>query len=71
MKAQARERIDRQLTVRQLYYLEYDQEIGYIDRKINTYYNPLYSHGMLMVLRHGDKWKKELNRLLFAVKRYG
>lgn len=67
-EAQARERIDRQFDELDSFInLEYDQEIGYIDRKINTYYN-LYSTRMLMVLSNGTNLESELNRLLLLLK---
>ncbi len=49
----AKEVIDRQFgELESFINLEYDQEIGYIDNKINTYYN-LYATRMLMVLSNG------------------
>ena len=47
--------------------LEYEQEMGYIDRKINTYYN-LYSTRMMMVLSGSTNLENELNRLLLFLK---
>ena len=41
--------------------------MGYIDRKINTYYN-LYSTRMMMVLSDNTNLEHELNRLLLFLK---
>lgn len=65
---QAKERIDRQFgELDSFINLEYDQEMGYIDRKINTYYN-LYSTRMMMVLSNNTNLEHELNRLLMLLK---
>lgn len=47
--------------------LEYENEMSYIDKKINTYYN-LYSVRMMMVLGNSNNWEQQLNRLLLALK---
>ncbi len=47
--------------------LEYEQEMDYIDRKINTYYN-LYSTRMMMVVSNNTNLEHELNRLLIFMK---
>lgn len=47
--------------------LEYDREMSYIDRKINTYYN-LYSLRVMMVLSSSGNLEQELNRLLLTLK---
>ena len=41
--------------------------MGYIDKKINTYYN-LYSVRMMMVLNSGANLENVLNRLLLFIK---
>lgn len=46
---------------------EYDQEMGYIDNKINTYYN-LYATRILMVLSNGTNLENILNRVLMQLK---
>ncbi len=46
---------------------EYELEMDYIDRKINTYYN-LYSMRMTMVLSNNTNLEHTLNRLLLALK---
>lgn len=46
---------------------EYEQEMGYIDKKINTYYN-LYATRMMMVLSNGTNLEQLLNRLLMQLK---
>lgn len=67
-EAQAREKIDRQFAELDSFInLEYEQEMGYIDRKINTYYN-LYSTRMMMVLSNNTNLEHELNRLLIFMK---
>ncbi len=47
--------------------LEYGRDIGYIDKKINTYYN-LYSIRMAMVLGSGTNLEQQLNQLLLCLK---
>lgn len=64
----AKEKIDRQFAELDSFInLEYEQEMGYIDRKINTYYN-LYSTRMMMVLSNNSNLDHELNRLLIFMK---
>lgn len=46
---------------------EYEQEMDYIDRKINTYYN-LYSVRVMMVLSNNTNLEHTLNRLLLLLK---
>lgn len=46
---------------------EYEVEMDYIDRKINTYYN-LYSMRMTMVLSNNTNLEHTLNRLLLYLK---
>lgn len=46
---------------------EYEQEMGYIDNKINTYYN-LYATRMMMVLSNGTNLEHALNRILMQLK---
>lgn len=68
---QAREVIDRQFgELDSFINLEYDRDIGYIDKKINTYYN-LYSMRMSMVLGNGTNLEETLNRLLLLLKEAG
>lgn len=65
---QAKEKIDRQFAQLDSFIsLEYDQEMGYIDKKINTYYN-LYSVRMMMVLSNGTNLESLLNRVLLLLK---
>ena len=67
-KTRAKEKIDRQFAELDSFInLEYEQEMGYIDRKINTYYN-LYSTRMMMVLSNNTNLEHELNRLLIFIK---
>ena len=47
--------------------LEYEQEMSFIDRKINNYYN-LYSTRMMMVLSENTNLEHELNRVLLFLK---
>ena len=64
----AKEKIDRQFDELDSFInLEYEQEMGYIDRKINTYYN-LYATRMMMVLSENTNLEHELNRLLLFLK---
>lgn len=64
----AKEKIDRQFgTLDGFINYEYDREMGYIDRKINTYYN-LYTTRMLMVLSGKSNLQSMLNRLLLMLK---
>lgn len=65
---EARELIDRQFNELDSFInLEYDQEMGYIDKKINTYYN-LYSIRIMMVLSGGGNLEHELDRILLMLK---
>lgn len=65
---QAKEIIDQQFSELDSFInLEYDREMGYIDKKINTYYN-LYSTRMMMVLSSSTNLEHELNRLLMLLK---
>ena len=67
-KAQAREKVDRQFDELDSFINgEYGMEIGYIDKRINTYYN-LYSVRMMMVLSGSTNLEHELNRLLLFLK---
>ncbi len=64
----AKEKINRQFAELDSFIsLEYDQEMGYIDKKINTYYN-LYSVRMMMVLSNGTNLESLLNRFLLLLK---
>lgn len=64
----AREKIDRQFEALDSFInLEYEQDMDYIDRKINTYYH-LYSTRMMMVLSENTNLEHELNRLLLSLK---
>ena len=65
---QAKEKINRQFAELDSFIsLEYDREMGYIDKKINTYYN-LYSVRMMMVLSNGTNLESLLNRFLLLLK---
>ncbi len=65
---QAKEKVNRQFAELDSFIsLEYDQTMGYIDKKINTYYN-LYSVRMMMVLSNGTNLESVLNRLLLFIK---
>lgn len=65
---QAKETVDRQFgELDSFINLEYDREMGYIDKKINTYYQ-LYSTRMMMVLSSSTNLEHELNRLLMQMK---
>lgn len=65
---QAKELIDRQFgELESFINLEYEQEMSYIDKKINTYYN-LYSTRMMMVLSNGTNLEHILNRMLMLLK---
>ena len=65
---QAKELVDRQFAELDSFInLEYDRDIGGIDKKINTYYN-LYSMRMTMVLGNGTNLEDTLNRLLLLLK---
>lgn len=67
-EAEAREKIDRQFAELDSFInLEYEQEMGYIDRKINTYYN-LYFTRMMMVMSGNTNLEQELNRFLLFLK---
>ena len=68
---QAKEVIDRQFgELASFINLEYDRDIGYIDKKINTYYN-LYAMRIAMVLGNGTNLEQALNRLLLLLKDAG
>ena len=68
---QAKEVIDRQFgELDSFINLEYDRDIGYIDKKINTYYN-LYAMRIAMVLGNGTNLEQALNRLLLLLKDAG
>ena len=65
---QAKEKIDRLFNELDSFInLEYEQEMSYIDRKINSYYN-LYSTRMMMVLSENTNLEHELNRILLFLK---
>lgn len=65
---QARGLIDRQFgELDSFINLEYDRDIGYIDKKINTYYN-LYAMRISMVLGSGTNLENILNQLLLLLK---
>lgn len=65
---QAKEVIDRQFgELDSFINMEYDRDMGYIDRKINTYYN-LYSTRIAMVLNNGTNLEHILNDLLLLLK---
>lgn len=65
---QAGEKIDRLFNELDSFInLEYEQEMSYIDRKINNYYN-LYATRMMMVLSENTNLEHELNRLLLFLK---
>lgn len=65
---QAKETIDKQFgELDSFINYEYDLEMSYIDKKINTYYN-LYSTRMLMVLSNSTNLEHQLNRLLMQLK---
>ena len=67
-EVRAKEKIDRQFAELDSFVnLEYEKEMDYIDRKINTYYN-LYSTRMMMVLSNNMNLEHELNRLLIFIK---
>lgn len=67
-KIHAREKIDRLFNELDSFInLEYQQEMSYIDRKINNYYN-LYSTRMMMVLSENTNLEHELNRILLFLK---
>ncbi len=67
-RLEAQEVIDRQFgELDSFINIEYEKEMIYIDRKINTYYN-LYSTRMLMVLSGSTNLQHELNRLLLSLK---
>lgn len=67
-KARAKEKIEHQFAELDSFInLEYEQEMDYIDRKINNYYN-LYSTRMMMVLSNNTNLEHELNRLLIFMK---
>lgn len=64
----AKEIIDRQFgELESFINLEYEQEMNYIDKKINTYYN-LYATRMMMVLSNGTNLEHTLNRVLMQLK---
>lgn len=66
--SEARELVDRQFAVLETFInIEYEQEMNFIDKKINTYYN-LYATRMMMVLSNGSNMEHLLNRLLIYLK---
>lgn len=68
---QAREVIDRQFgELDSFVNLEYERDIGYIDKKINTYYN-LYAMRISMVLGNGTNLEQALDQLLLLLKDAG
>ncbi len=65
---QARETIEKQFgELDSFINLEYDREMSYIDKKINTYYN-LYSTRVAMVLSNNTNLEHELNQILMNLK---
>ena len=65
---QAKDVIDRQFgELESFINYEYEQEMSYIDNKINTYYN-LYATRMMMVLSNGTNLEHALNRILMQMK---
>lgn len=68
-KGRAREKIDRLFhELDSFINLEYEQEMSYIDRRINNYYN-LYSTRMMMVLSENGNLEHELNRVLMYLQK--
>ena len=68
-KGRAREKIDRLFhELDSFINLEYEQEMSYIDRRINNYYN-LYSTRMMMVLSENGNLEHELNRVLMHLQK--
>lgn len=68
-KGRAREKIDRLFhELDSFINLEYEQEMFYIDRRINNYYN-LYSTRMMMVLSENGNLEHELNRVLMHLQK--
>lgn len=64
----AKEIIDRQFgELESFINFEYEQEMNYIDNKINTYYN-LYATRMMMVLSNGTNLEHVINRILMLLK---
>lgn len=64
----AKEIIDRQFgELDSFINLEYEKEMAYIDKKINTYYN-LYSTRMLMVLSNNTNLQHYLNQMLMQMR---
>lgn len=64
----AKETIDRQFGEMESFInFEYEQEMNYIDNKINTYYN-LYATRMMMVLSNGTNLEHVINRILMLLK---
>lgn len=67
-EAKARERIDLQFDeLERFIQIEYQQDMDYIDKRINTYYN-LYSTRMAMVLNNRMNLESQLNQLLLLLK---
>ncbi len=65
---QAKEVIDRQFgELDSFINLEYERDMGFIDKKINTYYN-LYAMRIAMVLGNGTNLENVLNQLLLLLK---
>lgn len=68
-EGRAREKIDRLFhELDSFINLEYEQEMSYIDRRINNYYN-LYSTRMMMVLSENGNLEHELNRVLMHLQK--
>lgn len=64
----AREVVDRQFgELDSFINMEYEKEMSYIDKRINTYYN-LYSTRMMMVLSNHTNLQQYLNRLLLQMR---
>ena len=64
----AKEIIDRQFGEMESFInFEYEQEMNYIDNKINTYYN-LYATRMMMVLSNVTNLEHVINRILMLLK---
>ncbi|HBA62787.1 MAG TPA: chromosome segregation protein SMC [Lachnospiraceae bacterium] len=67
-EVRAKEIIDRQFgELESFINFEYEQEMNYIDNKINTYYN-LYATRMMMVLSNGTNLEHVINRILMLIK---
>lgn len=65
----ARQQIEAQfMAVQSFVSYDYDKEIGYIDKKINNYYN-LYNTRMLLVLNNGANIQSMLNNFLLTLQK--